>query len=365
MEYVQDRIATCHDYGGADPPAPVGQATVVVPLAERDHGSPAAAGVFEHLAAVDPGEVLVALRASPDGVGAVASWLESFDLDLTVLWCTAPELEARLDEDGLDGEAGKGRDVWLALGAASESRYVVVHDADATSYDETHVPKLLFPLARGYDFSKGYYARVENDRLYGRLFRLFYAPLIGALATEHDEQFLDYLGAFRYALAGEFAMTGELARNVRVPRGWGLELGTLGDAFAHAGFEGTAQVDLGVHEHEHRSVEGSGGLGEMCREVSETLFHVLEEHGVEPSYPALADRYETAADRLVDQYAEDAGFNGFEYDPVAEREQIETYADAIVSPSTDTRLPAWSEIGLDPDEVASIAAADLDAHRSI
>jgi glucosyl-3-phosphoglycerate synthase len=363
MEYVQERIATCHDYGGSVPSTPVGDTTVVVPLAERDHGSPAAAGVFDHLAAVDPGEVLVALRASPEGVDKVTSWLESFDLDLTVLWCTAPELEARLDEQGLDGDAGKGRDIWLALGVASDSRYVVVHDADATSYDETHVPRLLFPLARGHDFSKGYYARVENGRLYGRLFRLFYAPLLRALSSEHNEPILAYLDAFRYPLAGEFGMTGELARKVRVPRGWGLELGTLGDAFAHVGFEGTAQVDLGLHEHEHRSVEGSGGLGQMCREVGETLFQVLEEHGVEPSYLGLADRYETEAGRLVDQYAEDAAFNSFEYDPTAEREQVETYADAIVSPTTDSRLPAWTDVALDPAEVASVAASDLDEHR--
>jgi glucosyl-3-phosphoglycerate synthase len=240
---------------------------------------------------------------------------------------------------------------------------VVVHDADALSYDQTHVPKLLYPLARGYDFSKGYYARVENGKLYGRLFRLFYAPVIRALAEEHDEPFLSYLDSFRYALAGEFALTGELARQLRVPRGWGLELGTLGDAFTHAGFEGTAQVDLGVHEHEHRSVEGSGGLGQMCQEVGATLFQVLEEHGVRPSYPALAERYEHHANRLIDQYAEDAVFNGFEYDPVAEREQIETYADAIVPPTTDIRLPAWKDVTLDPDEVASISAASIDEHR--
>ena len=96
-----------------------------------------------------------------------------------------------------------------------------------------------------------YYARVENDCLYGRLLRLFYAPVVRALANGAADRrpvtdggdLLAYLGAFRYALAGEFATTGALARRLRAPRGWGLEVGTLGDALDATGFAGTAQVD--------------------------------------------------------------------------------------------------------------------------
>ncbi len=359
MEYVQERISTLHDYAGADPSAPVEQATVVVPLAERDHGSQATAQVLRTLESVDPERVLVALRASESGVEKVTEWLESFALDLTVLWCTAPEVESLLDDHGLDGTAGKGRDVWLGLGVASSSPYVVVHDADALTYDERHVPKLLSPLADGYDFTKGYYARVENNQLYGRLFRLFYEPLVEALDSQSDAEFVDYLGSFRYALAGEFGVTGELARSIRAPRGWGLELGTLGNTFEAAGFDASAQVDLGIHEHEHRSVEGSGGLGEMCNEVAETLFHVAEEHGVDPEYDRLREAYRTHADRLVQQYAGDAAFNGFEYDPQAEREQVDTYASSIKAPGRDMRLPAWKAAPLEPKTVAQRSADAL------
>jgi len=332
MEYVQEQVATLHDFSGADPPVPTDRATVLVPMTGREHGSPAAEQVLSTLARVDPERVIVALRADERRVADVVSWIESFDLPTTVLWCTAPGVEARLDEEGLDGDAGKGRDVWLGLGVASDSEYVVVHDADATSYDETHVPRLLFPLTREYAFVKGYYARVENDRLYGRLFRLFFAPLVRALAAEGRAggagDILAYLSSFRYALAGEFAMTGDLARRLRAPRGWGLEVGTLGDAFDAAGFAGTAQVDLGVHEHDHRSVDGSDGLGEMCGQVGATLFTVLEEHGIEPAYRTLPDRYRRHARALVDQYATDAAFNGLSYDRQQERKQVERYADS-------------------------------------
>ncbi|MXR52412.1 glycosyl transferase family 2 [Halovenus sp. WSH3] len=363
MEYVQERISTFHDYGGADPSAPVDQATVVVPLAERDQGSPATEGVLRTLESVDPGRVLVPLRAAESAVGEVAAWLESFDLDLTVLWCTAPAVESLLADHGLDGAAGKGRDVWLGLGVAGESPYVAVHDADALTYDRRHVPKLLAPLAEGYDFTKGYYARVEDQQLYGRLFRLFYRPLISALSEASTAEFVTYLGSFRYALAGEFATTGDLAHGIRAPRGWGLELGTLGDAFDHAGFSGSAQVDLGIHEHEHRSVEGSGGLGEMCDEVAATLFTVIEERGLDPDYDRLRAAYRDHATRLVRQYAGDASFNGFEYDPQREREQIDTYAPSVSPPGEDTRLPAWEETALAPNDVLARSETALAQRR--
>ena len=363
MEYVQERISTLHDYGSADPTAPVEQATVMVPLAERDHGSTATAQVLRTLESANPARVLVVLRASESGVEEVAEWLASFELNLTVLWCTAPEVESLLVDHGLGGPTGKGRDVWLGLGVASSSPYVVVHDADALTYDERHVPKLLSPLAEGYEFTKGYYARVENGKLYGRLFRLFYEPLVEALDAQSDAEFVDYLGSFRYALAGEFGVTGELARSIRAPRGWGLELGTLGNTFEAAGFDSSAQVDLGIHKHEHRSVEGSGGLGEMCNEVAETLFTVAEEHGVDPAYDRLRESYRQHANRLVQQYAGDAAFNGFEYNQAAEREQFSTYADAIEPPGEDTRLPAWEAAPIEPETVAEQSADALADRR--
>ncbi|MDG5775847.1 glycosyl transferase family 2 [Haloarculaceae archaeon H-GB2-1] len=356
MEYVQELVTTLHDFGGASPDAPLAETTVVVPLTERDHGSPAAERVFRILSSLDLDSVLVALHADRTAVTEVTEWLGGFDPTPEVLWCTAPPVEQLLAQHGLGGGAGKGRDVWLALGiAAARSSYVVVHDADATSYGPSHVPKLCAPLANGHDFVKGYYARVEDGRLYGRLFRLFFTPLVRELAQSHDAPILRYLSAFRYALAGEFAATASLARQLRVQRDWGLEVGTLGDAFAGAGFERSAQVDLGVHEHDHRAVSGEQGLGSMADQVGRALFRVVEDAGVDPDYGSLPARYRAAARRLVEQYAADAAFNGLDYDAAGEREQVRTYADAVRPPEADTRLPAWSETDLDPVAVGDAA----------
>ncbi|WP_227131880.1 glycosyl transferase family 2 [Halorubellus salinus] len=360
MEYVQERVTTLHDYGDADPVAPTERAAVVVPMTEREYAGLAPEHTLSALESVDPGKVVVPLSASPEHVGDFADWLGSFDVDADLLWCNSEEVDAVLADHELGGAAGKGRDVWLALGhAADVADFVVCHDADAKTYTDRHVPKLLAPLAGEYAFSKGYYARVENDQLYGRLFRLFVRPLIRALDDATDHAFVDYLDAFRYALAGEFAMTADLAREIRAQRQFGLEVGTLADAYAHAGFERSAQVDLGRHEHDHRAVSGPTGLSDMSEQVGRALFNALADHDVPVAYDALRDAYRDTASALVDQYAADAAFNDFAYDAHDERDQIEAYAPAVQAPDRDDRLPAWHEVSLHAETV-------LDAsHRAI
>jgi glucosyl-3-phosphoglycerate synthase len=361
MEYVQERVTTLHDLGGPRPAAPIDRAAVVVPMTEREYGSLAAERVLSSLERVDPAHVVVPLRASDERVATFADWLDGYDLPLTVVWCDGPRVERLLSDAGLDGGRGKGRDVWLALGAAlaGDEEYVVFHDADTKTYDRSYVPRLLFPLTRGHAFSKGYYARVEDRRLYGRLFRLFFAPLVRALSDDHDERVLDYLAAFRYALAGEFAATRDLALHLRMQRSWGLEVGTLGDAFATAGFEGSAQVDLGAYEHDHRAVSGPTGLSDMSRQVGAALFTVVEEHGVAPDYETLPERYRETARQFVRAYGTDAAFNGLDYPVDEERSQVDQYAEAIVRPVEDTRLPPWADAPIKPADVRDRAVADL------
>ena len=367
MEYVQERVTTLHDLSGRVPDAPTDRTSVVVPLTDREYGSRTAERVFAALETVAPNRVVVPLRAPAESVGRIHDWLSSFDLSLTLLWCSNPRVETLLDEHGLAGSAGKGRDVWLALGvAAADSAFVVCHDADTETYDPSIVPRLLAPFDTGFSFTKGYYARVEENRLYGRLFRLFYAPLVRTLLGANDGEVLDYLGAFRYALAGEFGMTADLATGMRVERDWGLEVGTLGSAFEHAGLEGSAQVDLGRYEHAHRGVAGPGGLSTMSEGVGNALFRVCENHGVAPEYDTLPARYRDTGREFVRQYAADAAFNGLEYDPVAEREQVDTYADAIRPPERSGGsevLPAWDDVAISPADVLDAARAELSGQR--
>jgi glucosyl-3-phosphoglycerate synthase len=361
MEYVQERVTTLHALTDHRPDAPTGRAAVVVPMTEREYGTLAAERVLAALERVDPARVIVPLRATADRAGPFAAWLDGFDLDVEALWCDGPRLADLLAEHDLDGDRGKGRDVWLALGRALREEYVVVHDADTTTYSPAFVNRLLFPIANGHEFAKGYYARVEDGALYGRLFRLFFRPLVRALAEAHDADVVEYLESFRYALAGEFAATTDLVSNFRIQRGWGLEIGTLGEAFAHAGFSGSAQVDLGRYEHDHRSVEGPTGLADMSRAVGAATLRAVDDAGVDVAYDTLPGRYHEAAEELVRRYATDAAFNGLAYDRDDERAQVTTYADAVADPGPDTRLPAWADAPISPAAVAEAAAADLEA----
>ena len=360
MEYVQERIATLHDFGGAVPEAPVDRAAVVVPMTEREYGAWATERTLAELEAVDPARLVVPLRASPERAADFHDWLSGFDHPVEVVWCSGEEVESLLEQHGLDGEAGKGRDVWLALGiAAAEHPYVVCHDADVRSYEAADVSRLLAPLSWDFSFTKGYYARVENDRLYGRLFRLLYAPLVRALRDSHDAPILAYLDAFRYALAGEFAATDDLVRGLRVERRFGLEVGTLGGAFDAAGVDGTAQVDLGRYEHDHRAVSGPTGLADMSEDVAAALLRAVEEHGVDPDYDGLPAAYRDAAADLVRGYEADARFNDMTYEATDEREQVEQYAAAIGPPGEDDRLPPWDDMDLDPPDVLDATRSDL------
>ncbi|MFB6236538.1 MAG: glycosyl transferase family 2 [Halopenitus sp.] len=365
MEYVQERVTTLHALRDRTPEAPTDRAAVVVPMTEREYGGLAAERVLSALAEVDPARVIVPLRSSPERAGPFHDWLAEFDVNIETLWCDGPRLEALLTNNGLAGERGKGRDVWLGLGQALSEDYVVVHDADTKTYTPAYVPKLLYPLANGHEFSKGYYARVEADQLYGRLFRLLFRPLVRALAEETTAPIVDYLESFRYALAGEFAATSEVVSELQVQRGWGLEVSTLGDAFRHAGFEGSAQVDLGQYEHDHRSVRGPTGLADMSRFVTEATLRAVVDNGVEPAHETLPDRYEQAARSLVDSYEVDAEFNGLDYDRDGELDQVDRYADAIEPlPEEDDRLPRWAETSIDPAEIVEASRADLAAVRN-
>lgn len=356
MDYIQEQIATVHNLTDGIPEAPLADSAVVVPIAGDTVEAVQPTHIFETLERVGPGEVVVPLRAPKRTAIAFLQWVRSLDLSVTVLWCNSDAVEAELDRHGLGGEAGKGRDVWLGLGvAADRAEFVAVHDADAVTYRDSHVPRLLAPLRSGYRFVKGYYARVEGRQLYGRLTRLFVAPLLRALSAKHDEPVLEYLSAFRYPLAGEFALTAETARKVRAQRAWGLEIGLLGETYDLAGERGTAQVDLGVHRHDHRPVEGSNGLASMATEVGDALFRTLEDRGMEPAYSELVDAYSDAGNELIEQYDLDATLNGLSYDRTSERDQLEAYAETIGQPGPDTRLPPWEDTALDPSDVVSAA----------
>ena len=353
MEFVQEDITTLHDLGAVNCDCPLADTAVVVPVGENDLASPSVKRTLDLVCREPVGSLIVPIRGPRQAVSELG---RSLDPAATVLWCDSPQIRTLLEEMGVDPTGTKGLDVWLALAVATaENEHVIVHDADATSYTPEHLYRLRWPLTRGVSFTKGYYARMEDDQLFGRLLRLLWAPLMAALSESDADPLIDYLSAFRYALAGEFSGNSSTLRQFQIPHGWGLEVGILAEAFKHVGSTGTAQVDLGWHRHDHRPVAGPNGLSDMAAAVVGILLEVLRDNDIAVDYDQLEQQYRRQANQYQRQYAMDASFNGLRYDGDAEKAQIEQYAAAIQGATAPSLLPALSSTDLTADTIRNRA----------
>ena len=99
---------------------------------------------------------------------------------------------------------GKGFACWFAYGLVAGRVSCLghrLHDCDITTYDRELVARLCYPIVHpslGFDFTKGYYARV-SDRMNGRVTRLFMTPLLRvASGPRRPQPLLVYLDSFRY-----------------------------------------------------------------------------------------------------------------------------------------------------------------------
>lgn len=275
----------------------------------------------------------------------------------TVVWPGSPGLGRVLEESGsgIDvGPPGKGRDVWIALGYLSGREglhCVALHDADIVTYERGIPMRLLAPLVHPrleMAFCKGYYARISGGGFAGRVTRLLVVPLVSVLSGEAFTPALRTIGAMRYALAGEFSMTMELANQIPVPRDWGLEVGILSAVSRAVPFERICQADLcDNYEHKHQDLhpEDAGkGLNRMAVEVSAALLRQLDRPPAD-----LAEKYRERAMSMIPRYRADALVNGLEYDETGEAEAVRTFTAAVSKAAglsgedLPEPLPSWAE----------------------
>ena len=82
---------------------------------------------------------------------------------------------------------------------------------------------------------------------------------------------LDFLDAFRYPLAGECAMTTEIARSTRIPSDWGLEVGMLAEVYRNSSLKRICQVELvDNYDHKHRELSEDDADAAGCTAWSST-----------------------------------------------------------------------------------------------
>ena len=315
---------------------------LVLPCLHSEIQGPALGGIVEALRAVSYLQrivVSVSGTSDPAEFHAVRKFFAAIP-EVICVWGSGPtvgELLDRLGESGLDaGPDGKGRAVWIGVGyvlARGDCDGVVFHDCDVITYDREFLARLCFPVIHpnlDFDFCKGYYGRA-TDQLHGRATRLFVTPLIRSLvSTLGSLPLLEFLASFRYPLAGEFAMKTALARQVRIPNDWGLEVGTLAEVLRNVSPKRVCQVELcDNYDHRHQELspdDPSRGLHRMVIDIATSLFRNLASVGVQFDsgfLNTLSVAYLREAQDTVSAYASEALINGLRFDQHEEEVTVE------------------------------------------
>jgi glucosyl-3-phosphoglycerate synthase len=207
-----------------------------------------------------------------------------------LIWNDKPTVSTvigRIEKQLPLGVRGKGRAVWTSLGyiiGKGDVSAIAFHDADIVTYDRDFLTRLLFPLMyMRFQFVKGYYVRYDK-KLFGRVTRLFYFPLVRTLKDIFGStEFLDYMGDFRYPLSGEFATYTSQARMMQFPSDWGIEVGLLGEIYRLVRESRICQIELtSRYDHKHQQVgsENEKGLFKMASDIARTFFTHIVSSGI-------------------------------------------------------------------------------------
>ena len=305
-----------------------------------------------------------------------------------VIWNDSPrmlQLGERLGEIGLaPEEPGKGKNVWTCLGyliACADSSVMAIHDCDILTYSRELLARLTYPVANPnfpYQVAKGYYPRIGEGKLNGRVTRLLVSPLLIALKRViGDRDYLDYLRSFRYPLSGEFAMRTGILPDLRIPSDWGLEIGILSEAWRNLAPHAVCQVEIAdAYDHKHQDLseeDASTGLSRMSTDICKAIFRKLAADGTvftSHAFRTLKATYYRCALDVLDAYYNDAKMNGLAIDRHREEQAIELFAENLMragqifldNPQETPFITTWNRIhAADPSflsEFRSAAAAD-------
>jgi len=263
-----------------------------------------------------------------------------------LLWNNGPRMQnlfRELDDAELTaGTMGKGRNVWICFGyalASDAAQMVAVHDCDITTYTRELLARLCYPVAHpalGFDYCKGYYARV-TDKLNGRVMRLLVTPLLRALKSIIGHHpYLVYMDTFRYPLAGEFSMDMDLVRRVRIPHDWALEVGLLAEVFRNSAPRAICQSELcDNYDHKHQELsprDMEKGLNKMATDVSRSFFRRMAAEGIKLDtglFDTLLSAYVRQAEDTLRFYSADAVLNGLRYPRHDEERAVATFVRSI------------------------------------
>ncbi|WP_435234965.1 glycosyl transferase [Psychromonas sp. PT13] len=328
--------------------------------------------IVEHLTEVPYlTEIVIGLdRATEEQFRHALKFFKKLPQEHKVLWNEGPRLQAldaKLQALGVaPKELGKGRNVWYCMGytlASGKTESVALHDCDIVTYDRSLLARLIYPVANpqfNYEFCKGYYARVADGKINGRVSRLLVTPLVKALKkTIGHNEYLEFIDSFLYPLAGEFSFRKDVLTDLRIPSDWGLEIGVLSEMHRNYASNRTCQVDIADaydHKHQDLSLDNiEAGLSKMSVDITKAFFRKLATQGetftAETIRTLKATYYRIALD-YVEMYRSDAMMNGLKIDIHNEEKAIEMFAENVMTagqifldhPMDTPFIPSWNRV---------------------
>ncbi|MGR8929192.1 MAG: glycosyl transferase [Gammaproteobacteria bacterium] len=316
-------------------------------------------------------EIVIGLdRADQGQYQRALAFFDTLPQHHRVLWNDGPRLKALDAElktlDLAPKQMGKGRNVWYCMGyilASGKAESIALHDCDIITYNSELLARLIYPVANplfNYEFCKGYYSRINNGKLKGRVNRLLLTPLIRALKKILGENdYLDYMDSYRYALAGEFSFRRDVLNDLRIPSDWGLEIGVLSEMHRNYAHNRLCQVDIArVYDHKHQDIsldDQQAGLSKMSIDICKALFRKLATQGeifTPEKFRTIKATYYRIALDFVETYRNDAIMNGLQVDIHEEEVAVEMFTKNIMDagqmflnqPMETPFIPSWNRV---------------------
>ncbi len=309
-------------------------------------------------------------KASENQARKAWKFFKKINVPFTILWNDGPKLkklDTELKKKNLaPNEMGKGRNVWYCIGmciARDTARSVALHDCDIKTYDRRMLAKLFYPVVNplfNFEFCKGYYPRIANNKMNGRVARLLVRPLLTALEkTIGKSDYINFMKSFKYPLAGEFSFRRNVLPELRISSDWGIEVGILSEMQRSFSPNNICQVDLAdTYDHKHQDLsidDETKGLSKMSIDIIKTFIKKLATQGNSFSrekFRSLKATYYRSALDLIDIYRSDAEMNGLKFDSHKEEEAVELFAVNImkageafyINPMDTPFIPTWSRV---------------------
>lgn len=366
---------------------------LILPSLFSELETPALAKIVAELKKVDYlEEIVVGLdRADEEEYRYALKYFKDVP-NIKVIWNDGPRMKAihkKLVEEDIAPEApGKGRNVWYMIGyilGSDKVESVALHDCDIVTYDRSLLARLIYPVANpqfNYAFAKGFYTRIANQTMNGRVTRLLVTPLIRALkkTAGHDNasamEYLEHIDSYRYPLAGEFAFRTGVIADLRIPTDWGLEIGVLSEMRRNISSNRICQVDIAdIYDHKHQDLspdDAAKGLSKMSIDISKAFFRKLAAEGVtfnQESFRTLKATYFRIALDLIESYRNDAMMNGLKLDIHQEETAVEMFCENIIKAGNHFLdnametpfIPSWNRVTSAFPEILDEITAAVDA----